>query len=112
MRLETRVCLDDLLRACELIQSAVAGLTVEEFLSQGEKQSAVERQFMIVGEAIVRIRQLEPPVYESIPDGHAIIGFRNVLVHGYDVADPKAVFELAGLPVRDLIILVREMLDR
>jgi len=111
MRLETRVCLDDMIRACELIQHAIAGLAEEEFLAKWEKQSAVERQFMIVGEALARINRLEPSVFESIPDARAIVGFRNVLVHGYDVADPKAVFELAGSPVRELISLVEEMLE-
>jgi len=66
---------------------------------------------MIVGEALARINRLEPSVFESIPDARAIVGFRNVLVHGYDVADPKAVFELAGSPVRELISLVEEMLE-
>lgn len=112
MRLETRVCLEDLLRACELIERAVSELTLEQFLEQWEKQSAVERQFIIVGETLIRIQRFEPNVLDSIPDARGIIGFRNILVHGYDVADPEAVYELAGQSVRELIAVVSELLNQ
>jgi uncharacterized protein with HEPN domain len=112
MRLETRVCLEDLMRACELIRSAVSDLTLEQFLEQWEKQSAVERQFIIVGETLIRIQRFEPNIFDSIPDARGIVGFRNVLVHGYDVADPEAVYDLAGQSVQELVSVVGRLLNQ
>ena len=111
MRLETRTGLDDLLRASELVQSAISGMTIDQFLGNWEKQSAVERQFMIIGEALIRIRSHEPSVFESIPDSKAIVGFRNILAHGYDIADPEAIFEIAGDKLTELREFVTQLIS-
>ena len=109
MRRDTRVGLDHLARAGELIQSALSEVTLEQFLGNWEKQSAVERQFMIIGEALIRIRSHEPTIFESIPDSVSIVGFRNVLVHGYDAAEPASVYEFAGTKLIELLTAVREL---
>ena len=75
MRPDTRGSLDDIDRVSDLIQSALVGISLEEFLINWEKQSAVERQFMILGEALIRIRIKEPAVLERIPDSGSIIRF-------------------------------------
>ncbi len=66
---------------------------------------------MIIGEALIRIRDREPIVFESIPDARAIIGFRNLLAHGYDVADPEAVFELAHTKLDELHEIISQLLS-
>jgi len=111
MRLETRACLDDLLRAGELIQSALLGVPLEQFLANWEKQSAIERQFMIIGEALIRIRDHDPAVFEVIPDSRAIISFRNLLVHRYDFEDPEAIYDLSGSDQSALIDVVTRLLS-
>ena len=57
---------------------------------------------MIIGEALIRIRAHEPAVLELIVDSPAIIRFRNLLVQGYDAAQPETVFGIAGKSLTDL----------
>lgn len=59
----------------------------------------VERLFTIVGEALVRIRDLEEPIYFRLPDVQRIISFRNLLVHAYDAVDPARVLRIAQTDV-------------
>lgn len=102
MRPETLGSLHDVSRACVLIEAAVKGVSVEQSLENWEKQSAVERPFMIVGEAVFRIRALEPAAFEKIPDCLAIISLRNLLVHGYDAVDAATIYRLANERVAPL----------
>jgi uncharacterized protein with HEPN domain len=41
---------------------------------------------------LVRIRQDDPAVLTRLSDSEKIIGFRNILVHGYDAIDHKTVW--------------------
>jgi uncharacterized protein with HEPN domain len=43
--------------------------------------SAVEREFMIIGEALKQLSQRNPKLFASIGQGPEIIGFRNKLTH-------------------------------
>ena len=50
-------------------------------------QRAVERDFEIIGEALNRIRKIDEEILERVSEHQRIIGFRNVLIHGYDLID-------------------------
>ena len=55
-------------------------------------RAAVERQFEIIGEALARLRKLDPEVCSAVTDAGRIIAFRNILIHGYaDVDDARDV---------------------
>jgi uncharacterized protein with HEPN domain len=69
-------------------------------------RSAVERQLMIVGEALNRLRKIEPEFLASITDSRKIIAFRNILVHGYDVIRNEVVW---GILDSDLSTLTAEV---
>jgi uncharacterized protein with HEPN domain len=69
----------DVQRATERIGRFTSGRTVADYLSDDMLSAAVERQFEIIGEALVCIRKIAPEVAAMIPDVSQIIGFRNVL---------------------------------
>lgn len=55
-------------------------------------RSAIERQLIIVGEAVNRLRKLD----ENIPltASHAIVQFRNRITHEYDRIDDENVWAI------------------
>ncbi len=64
-------------------------------------RSAVERQYEIIGEALNRLRKLDPAMAAVITECDRIIGFRNVLAHGYDSVDDRISWDIVQnkLPV-------------
>lgn len=46
-------------------------------------RSAVEREFITIGEALKVLSVREPQLFASIPEGRQIIDFRNLLTHEY-----------------------------
>jgi len=63
---------------------------------------AVEREFEIIGEILRRIREEMPDLFEKIPSAREIIGFRNVIAHGYDVVSDHTVYEIAKVDIPEL----------
>ena len=62
-----------------------------DYLDNRMLRSAVERQFEIIGEALSQLAKIDPAVAARIPDLRRIVGFRNVLIHGYDRMDAASV---------------------
>ncbi len=52
MKHDPSVCLEDAIRACELILQFVQGMTEENFSADLKTKAAVDRQFEIIGEAL------------------------------------------------------------
>lgn len=55
-------------------------------------KSAVERQFITLGETLNRIYKMDPAIGEQVPAHRDIINFRNILVHGYDRIEDEVVW--------------------
>lgn len=89
---DPKVLLQDVRHAAQLIQEFTAGRTVADYGSNAMLRAAVERQFMIVGEALSRLDKLDATIAAAITDYRKIIGFRNVLVHGYETIDDQIVW--------------------
>jgi uncharacterized protein with HEPN domain len=88
MRREVRKYIFDMEEACDQIVQFVAGQSFDDYSTNIMLKSAVERQFMIVGEAMGQMLQIEPKMADYITDCAKIVGLRNRLVHGYgEVSD-------------------------
>ena len=100
--------LNDILSASDLIQGAVKDRTLAEYEREALLRSAIERNFEIIGEALGRIRKTDPLTAQSIPECHAIVSFRNLLIHGYELIDNAKVWQIIQT---DLPILRQRVLD-
>ena len=95
MRRDARVLLEDINLAAADIGRYVEGIDVHAYLSDGEKQAAVERKFEIVGEALNRLHRHDPELADRIPGLRMIVDFCNVLIHAYDRVNSKRVWSYA-----------------
>lgn len=59
-------------------------------------RAGVERQFEIIGEALTQLRRHSPELAERIREHEKIIGFRNILIHGYAVIEDEVVWSAAS----------------
>ncbi|MCX5768794.1 MAG: DUF86 domain-containing protein [Candidatus Hydrogenedentes bacterium] len=108
MKDEARALLFDMQQACERILQFTKNKTLAGYGNDVYCRSAVERQFQIAGEALVKLSKLHPDVAEQIPSRRTIISFRNILVHGYDKVDNEVVW---GVITRDLPTLCKILED-
>ena len=83
MQRDSRAYLNDILEAAAAIQMAIAEVNVEAYGSNRLIRSAVEREFIIIGEALRVIGQQSPELFNRIPEARQIIDFRNLLTHEY-----------------------------
>lgn len=84
MRRDPRPYLHDVVRGADAILELVNGKTAEDYLHDGALRAAVERHFIVMGEALYQLRHHFPELAKTIPDARHLISFRHVLVHGYD----------------------------
>jgi uncharacterized protein with HEPN domain len=65
---------------------------------------AVERDLMIIGEAIGKILKLNESV--QISSAKQIVGLRNMIVHAYDAIDPAVLWKIL---IKDIPVLKAEI---
>jgi uncharacterized protein with HEPN domain len=103
---DLRKHLFDILEAAEEIELFVHGMDLAAYQKDVVTQRAVERDFEIIGEALNRIKRVNEEFLENISECHRIIGFRNILIHGYDIIDDTIVWNAV---VNHLPILLKEI---
>jgi uncharacterized protein with HEPN domain len=80
--------LEDILEAITLIETAVAGMKgPTDFEADLIGRSSVYWNFTVIGEAMRRLRLADADMFERIRESHRVVGFRNLVAHGYDVLD-------------------------
>jgi len=99
----------DILMAIELIEeffTDVDSFTVYE--KDRKTQSAVERQLVIIGEALNHYRRLEPQI--KIENDKQIVNFRNRLVHAYDSLDNSIIWAIIKRHLKPLKQEIQELI--
>ena len=84
--------LADVLEACDAIESALEGVDLSAHRAHRDVRSSVDREFIIIGEAVAVLRRVAPELAASITDARVIVGFRNVLTHECAAVDDDAVY--------------------
>jgi uncharacterized protein with HEPN domain len=91
----------DVLMAITLIREFTIDITDFNTYDKDRKtQSAVERQLVIIGEALNKLRGLESGIV--IENDKQIIGFRNRLVHAYDSIDNSIIWAIINRHLENL----------
>jgi uncharacterized protein with HEPN domain len=103
-RPEVIVLLGDIEEAATAILNEASGRSLNDYLSSRSLRSSIEREFIIIGEALKNALAMEPTL--PITKGRLIVDFRNLLVHQYSVVDDDYVW---GLIQRDLSRLLAEV---
>lgn len=110
MRPESRALLWDVREAAMQIAEFIRDLDESEYRRDALRKSAVERQLEIVGEALKRLRDLDPHTAASIAELHRIVGLRNILAHGYATVDDGIVWSAAVHRAPELLAIVDVLL--
>jgi len=79
MAVDLSAYLQDVLEACNSIEYVMSGVSLNEYRSQRTVRSAVKREFIIIGEALRRVRALDEGLFSSITNSRAIVDFRNLV---------------------------------
>jgi uncharacterized protein with HEPN domain len=89
---KTKKYLVDIIISIELIDDFFEkSITFFDYKSDSKTKSAVERQLIIIGEVINKIKKVEDL---ELSHSKEIINFRNRLVHAYDSIDDAIVWAI------------------
>lgn len=99
--------LSDILMAIDLIEKFTVDITNFKIYQNDLKtQSAVERQLGIIGEALNKLKKIEPDL--EIENAKQIIGFRSRLIHAYDSIDDSIVWAILNRHLNKLKVEILE----
>ena len=98
--------LEDVRQACVLLQDFTRGKSFADYGANALLRAGVEREFILVGEALLQASKKESALGQSITSLPKIIGFRNILVHGYAVIQNQTVWSVVE---NDLALLKQEV---
>ena len=112
MHPDPRIFLADVDSAATDIEHFTDGMDRAAYVGDVRTQAAVERKFEIIGEALNRLHQTFPEIAERIPSLREVVGFRNLLIHGYAVVIPDRVWEYAQNDLPELRRNVRALLAK
>ena len=83
----------DIGQAIGAIREFIKGKTFTDYQRELLLRSAVERQVIIIGEAIRRLARIDEEIVARITRYPRIIAFRNIIIHEYTDIDDQLVWE-------------------
>ena len=98
----------DIINSITLIDEFLGSTNLfEQYTVDLKTKSAIERQLGIIGEAVKKIKEINPS--ELVQYHSDIIGFRNILIHNYDSIDDSVVWSIIK---KDLAPLKEDILQK
>ena len=84
--------LRDILDSIKMIEEFTTGLTFEQFREDPKTVAAVERKFLVIGEAAVRLGREASLIAAGVP-WREIRDLGNLLRHAYDKVDLEIIWQ-------------------
>lgn len=103
MNPRTRAYLQDALERAYFLAEETENATIDDFTSSHVLHAAIERWFLVIGEALARVDRLDKALIASHPDLKRWIGLRNVVAHQYDGLSDDLLWETASVKSHQLI---------
>jgi uncharacterized protein with HEPN domain len=98
--------LRDIEQACVVLEEYVKDKSFDDYLITRMLRDAVEREFILIGEALLQAHKIDSSLAQSVSELRRIVGFRNVLVHGYASIDHQTVW---GVLLKDVPVLKQQI---
>ena len=73
MQRNSRAYLADILEPCDVISTALSGMQIDDYLCNRLVRSSVEREFTIIGEAVLALSHKAPDIFETITNARRIV---------------------------------------
>ena len=102
---DERAYLSDILESCQAITAALQGMNLPAYQSTRLVRSSVEREFIIIGEAVAALARITPATFAAITRARRIVDFRNQLTYEYPAVDDALVWAIIET---DVPVLQRE----
>jgi len=87
--------LADVVDACDAIARFLIDVDYAAYRETELTRSAVERQLIVIGEAVNALSRLEPSLAARISHARRIVDFRNQLAHDYAAVNHAVVWAIA-----------------
>jgi uncharacterized protein with HEPN domain len=111
MKLESKNHLWNMLQALKAVLEFTKGHSLADYRSNLMMRAAVEREFIMMGEALRRLERTDPELAKRIANRAQIVAFRNVLVHDYDRISDEVVWDTVNADVGPLIRQIESLLN-
>lgn len=105
----SKLYLNDIIKAIELIEKATEGTNYTEFISDEIRFNAVIRFIEVIGEAVKNIPEEIKVKYPDV-EWKLIAGTRDRLIHKYFTVDPELVWEIVSEDITNLGDKIRRIL--
>lgn len=93
------------------IRAATHGRTAAEFKSNHLLRKACQWDFLVIGEAMSRLRKFDEVIVQRITNWQRVIAFRNQLIHGYDIIRDAITWNVVTVHIPILIADIEKLLE-
>lgn len=111
MRHDPRKYLADMLDRASFVREFMAEKSIDDLKQDRVTRSAVERELMVLGEAMYQLHKVDAAVAKRIDSWDKIIGLRHALVHGYDSMNLQIIWDVIHDELNTWITQFEQLLE-
>ncbi len=100
---------EEILSSLDEIELFIRGMDILGYSQDAKTKAAVERKLLNIGEALRQASQISGEIELKITDFRKIVGFRNILVHGYFGVDDALVWDVVSTKLNRLKSEIKDL---